>query len=124
MKVTLHLAATASLLITLGSGCQVVNTGTETRTEEQMLPISFENAQAEKEFAAIIYGAERETNVKARVGSPSVSLYSRTETVGFNAHCNNCIRAMDKNSDLLITQKEAEDYHRYLVEQGKITDRK
>ncbi len=123
MKTTLAVAA-AALLVTLGGGCQIVNTGTEIRTEEQMLPVSFENAEAEKAFAAIIYGTERETHVISRIGCPSVSLFSRTETVAFNAHCNDCIRAMDKDSDLRITQKEAEDRHRLLVEQGKIEDRR
>jgi hypothetical protein len=124
MNTNLRLAGTAVLLGTLSSGCQVVNTGTETRTEEQMLRISFENAEAEKTFAAIIYGTERETHVKARIGAQSIAAYSRTETVGFNAHCNDCIRAMDKNSDLLITQKEAEDHYQELVKQGRIARRK
>jgi hypothetical protein len=122
MNASLRRAAVVSLLAVLGGGCQVVNTGTEIRTEEQMLPISFENAEAEKAFAAIIYGTERETHVNERIGTPSVSLYSRTETVSFNAHCNDCIRAMDKDANLIISQKEAEDYYRALVEQGKITD--
>ena len=114
----------ASLLLALSSGCQVINTGTETRMDEQMLEVSFENEQAQALFAKIIYGADRETHVKKRVGTSSVSLYSRAETVAFNAHCNDHIRAADKNSDLVISRKEAEDYYRYLSEQGKITDRK
>ncbi len=89
-----------------------------------MLKVSFENAEAERLFAKIIYGTDQETQVKKRVGTPSVSLYSRSETVAFNAHCNDHIRAMDKNSDLVISQKEAEDYYRLLSEQGKITNRK
>jgi hypothetical protein len=74
-------------------------------------------------FATIIYGTERETRTTARVGSPSLSAYSRTETVAFNAHCNDHIRAADKDADLLITEKEATDYHRCLSEQGKIRER-
>ena len=124
MKDQIRTALISSLLLAVSSGCQVINTGTETRMDEQMLKVSFENAQAEDLFAKIIYGTERESHAKKRIGSPSVSLYSRTETVAFNAHCNDHIRAMDKNSDLLISQKEAEDYYRYLVEQGRITGRK
>jgi len=124
MKNQIRTALISSLLLAVSSGCQVINTGTETRMDEQMLKVSFENAQAEDLFAKIIYGTERETHAKKRIGSPSVSLYSRTETVAFNAHCNDHIRAMDKNSDLLISQKEVEDYYRYLFEQGNITGRK
>ncbi len=124
MKDRIRIALASSLLVGLSSGCQVVNTGTETRMDEQMLKVSFENAQAEELFAKIIYGTEQETHAKKRIGTPSVSLYSRTETVAFNAHCNDHIRSMDKNSDLIISQKEAEDYYRYLSEQGRITNRK
>jgi hypothetical protein len=113
-----------SLLVALGTGCQLVNTGTEIRTDEQMLNVSFENAKAQEVFAAIIYGSERETHVTTRIGIPSASLYSRNQTVAFNAHCNDHIRAMDKNADLLITQQEAEDYYRMLVDQGKLKGRK
>ena len=117
------LALMSLLLALLGSGCQVINTGTETRMDEQMLKIKYENAQAEQLFAKIVHGTERETRT-TRVGAPSVSLYSRSETVAFNAHCNDHIRAMDTNADLLITQKEAEEYYRRLLEQGKITGQK
>ena len=111
------------LLAAFGGGCQVYNTGTETRMDEQMLNVSYENDKARELFAAIIYGTERETRTTARIGSPALSAYSRTETVAFNAHCNDHIRAADKNADLLITEKEAADYHRYLSEQGKIRER-
>jgi len=124
MKEHIRTALISSLLLAVSSGCQVINTGTETRMDEQMLRVSFENAQAEDLFAKIIYGTERETHAKKRIGSPSVSLYSRTETVAFNAHCNDHIRAMDKNLDLVISQKEAEDYYRSLREQGRITNQK
>lgn len=112
------------LLAACGSGCQLINKGTEVRTDEQMLRISFENAKAEELFGAIIYGTERSERTIRRIGAPSFSLYSRYETVSFNAHCNDHIRAMDKNADLLLSQKEAEDYYRLLFEQGKIVDRK
>ncbi|GEM_PF-4035746 len=110
----------SSLLLVLCSGCQVINTGTETRMDEPMLSVSFENAQAENLFAKIIHGTERETHVKKRIGTTSASLYSRTETVAFNAHCNDHIHAMDKNSDLIISEKEADDYYRHLLAQGEI----
>ena len=112
------------LLAAFGSGCQLINRGTEVRTDEPMLNITFENAKAEEVFRAIIHGTERNERTIARVGLPALSLYSRSETVGFNAHCNDHIRAMDKNADLLISQKEAEDYYRHLFEQGSITERK
>jgi hypothetical protein len=118
------LALISLLLVALSSGCQVINTGTETRMDEQMLKVQFENAKAEEVFAAIIHGTERETRATARVGAPSLSLYSRNKTVAFNAHCNDHIKAMDTNADLLISQQEAEDYYRRLLEQGKITNRK
>jgi hypothetical protein len=106
------------------SGCQFMKTGTETRTEEQMLNISYENERAEELFYTIVHDTERQENVKARIGSSSLSLYSRNETVAFNAHCNDHIRAMDKNDDLIISQKEAEEYYQDLAQQGKIKDRK
>ena len=110
------------LLVVFSSGCQLVNIGTEIRTEEPMLNISYENDRAKELFNAIVHGTERGENVKARVGFPSFSLYSRYETVAFNAHCNDHIRAMDTNADLTISQEEAEKYYHYLVEKDKIND--
>jgi len=124
LKSQVHTVLLTPLLLVLSNGCQAVNTGTETRMDEQMLKVSFENAQAQDLFAKIIYGTDRETHVKKRVGTSSVSLYSRSETVAFNAHCNDHIRAADKNSDLVISEKEAEDHYRHLSKQGKITNRK
>jgi hypothetical protein len=112
------------LIVAFGGGCQVYNTGTETRMDEPMVNVSFENDKARELFDAIIHGTERETRTTARVGSPSLSAYSRTETVAFNAHCNDHVRAADRNADLLITEKEAADYYRYLSEQGKIRERR
>ena len=124
MKGMIRIALMSSLLVALSSGCQVINTGTETRMDEQMLKISFENAKAKELFGKIIYSTARESHATTRIGTPSASFYSRTETVAFNAHCNDHIRAMDKNSDLVISQKEAEDYYRDLSERGKITNQK
>ncbi len=105
-------------------GCQVNQSGTEIRTDEQMLAVSYENQKAQEIFESIIYGTERETNVKSRIGSSALSVYSRYETVAFNAHCNDHIKAMDKNADLLISEKEAQEYYQHLSEQGKILDKK
>lgn len=123
MSLPIRTLLIASLLLALSSGCQVINTGTETRMDEPMLSVSFENAQAESLFGKIIYGTERETHVRKRIGTPSASLYSRTETVAFNAHCNDHIRAMDKNSHLIISEKEADDYYRDLLAQGRVKSR-
>ena len=109
-----------SLLVVLGNGCQLMKTGTEIRTEEQMLDVSYENERAEELFGTIVNNTKREENVKAQIGFPTFSLYSRSETVAFNAHCNDHIRAMDKNTDLIISQNEAEQYYKDLVEQGRI----
>jgi hypothetical protein len=124
MTRTCHTRQVLLPLILLFCSCQINQRGTEIRTDEQMLDVSFENAGAEEVFDSIIRDTERETNVKARIGSPSFSLYSRYETVAFNAHCNDHIRAMDKNADLLISQKEAEEYYKYLAEEGKIVHKK
>jgi hypothetical protein len=117
---------TVFLALTLLSlwGCQINQRGTEIRTDEQMLAISYENERAKGIFDSIIHGTERETNAKSRIGSSLVSVYSRRETVAFNAHCNDHIKAMDKNADLLISEKEAEEYYQYLSEHGKIVDKK
>ncbi|MFC1795212.1 hypothetical protein ACFL3Q_16705 [Planctomycetota bacterium] len=45
MKQVSSLSLVAILLVLLGNGCQVVKTGTETRMDEQMLDISYENAK-------------------------------------------------------------------------------
>jgi hypothetical protein len=60
MKEASSLSQVAILLVLLGNGCQVNKTGTETRMDEQMLDISYENAKAEELFFAIVNGTERE----------------------------------------------------------------
>ena len=124
MKVARRLSLVTLLLVLFSNGCQLINTGTETRMDEQRVDISFENAKAEELFDAIVHNTKREEHVKSRIGTASLSLYSRGETVAFNAHCNDHIRGMDKNGDLIISQKEAEDYYQVLVEQGKLVDKK
>lgn len=100
-------------------GCQVVNTGREVRSEEQMLPVTFENARAEELFVKAVkttYGEEQ--NVK-RIGTKLVSLYSNYETVGWNANCNDHIRKIDKNEDMVITEQEAESYYTSIAAEQK-----
>jgi hypothetical protein len=124
MRETLSNLPVFLVLVVFCNGCQLINTGTEIRMEEQMFDISYENAKAEEVFNSIIHGTERDTNVKSRIGFSSLSFYSRYEKVAFNAHCNDHIKAMDKNIDLLISQKEAQDYYQQLSKQGKVIKKK
>ena len=64
MRKTTRTLLIASLLVSFGSGCQLYNSGTEVRMDEQMLNITFENAKAEEVFDAIIHGTERETRAR------------------------------------------------------------
>ena len=94
-------------VVFLAWGCQINNRTEEIRGEEQMLAVSFENERAEELFVKAVkttYGDA--TNVK-RIGVPGLSVYSRGETVGWNANCNDHIRKMDTDGDLVITEQEA-----------------
>ena len=102
-------------LIILCCGCSINNSSTEIRTDEQMLEVSFENDRAKDLFNTIIYETKREWKEVARGGIPIFSVYSRHERLAFNAHCNDHIRAMDKNSDLFITVHEAELYYKAVM---------
>jgi len=93
-------------------GCQVNNCTREVRSDEQMLPVSFENARAEELFMKSVKTTYGEVKTTKRVGFPSFSLYSRGETVAWNANCNDHIRKMDKDGNLLIAEQEAESYYR------------
>ena len=76
-------------------GCQINNKTREIRAEEQMLAVTFENERAEDLFmkaAKTTYGDVQ--NVK-RFGVPGLSVYSRGETVAWNANCNDHIHKMD-----------------------------
>jgi hypothetical protein len=97
-------------LIVLCCGCTIYKSGTEIRTDEQMLEVSFENDKAKDILNTIIYETKREDKEVVRIGIPFFSVYSRYERLAFNAHCNDHIRAMDMNGDLLITIHEAESY--------------
>ena len=102
-------------LIVLCCGCTIYKTGTEIRTDEQMLDVSFENDRAKDILNTIIYETKREYKEVARVGIPFFSVYSSYERPAFNAHCNDHIRAMDKNGDLFITVHEAELYYKAIM---------
>jgi len=102
-------------LIVLCCGCSINNSSTEIRMDEQMLDVSFENDRAKDLFNSIIYETKREWKEVARVGIPFFSVYSRYERPAFNAHCNDHIRATDKNGDLFITVHEAELYYKAVV---------
>jgi hypothetical protein len=95
------------VVVCLACGCQVNNQTEEVRGEEQMLAVTFENERAEELFikaAKTTYGDVQ--NVK-RIGVPGLSVYSRGETVAWNANCNDHIRKMDTDGDLVITEQEA-----------------
>mgnify|MGYP001118376671 CR=1 FL=1 len=97
-------------LIVLCCGCTINKSSTEIRKDEQMLEVSFENDKAKDLVNTIIYETKREDKEVTRIGIPFFSVYSRYERFAFNAHCNDHIRAMDMNGDLLITIPEAESY--------------
>ena len=96
-------------------GCQVNNCTREVRSDEQMLPVSFENARAEELFIKSVKTTYGEVKTTKRVGFPSFSLYSRGETVAWNANCNDHIRKMDKDGNLLITEQEAESHYKSIT---------
>ncbi len=100
-------------------GCQFYKSSTQVRTEEQMLPVTFENARAEELFMKSVqttYGQEQ--NVK-RIGFPRLSLYSHSETVAWNANCNDHIRQMDKDGNRIITEQEAQAQYESLAAKGQ-----
>ena len=99
------------VILCLVCGCQVNNRTQEIRSDEAMLEVSFENERAEDLFikaANSTYGEEK--NVK-RIGVPGLSVYSRNERVGWNANCNDHIRQMDTDGNLVITEQEAASHY-------------
>jgi len=99
------------VILCLACGCQICNSTQEIRSDEAMLEVSFENERAEELFMKAVnttYGDEK--NVK-RIGVPGLSLYSRGETVAWNANCNDHIRKMDTDGNLVITEQEAQSYY-------------
>ena len=116
-----YLSGAIMTVLCAACGCQLYNTGREIRSEEQMLPVSFENDRAKELFLKAVqttYGEE--TNVK-RVGHPRFSLYSYSETVAWNANCNDHIRKMDTDGDLLITEQEARAHYESLMSKNSDT---
>jgi len=92
-------------------GCQFHNVTHEIRSDEQMLKVTFENARAEELFMKAVnatYGDEK--NVE-RVGLPGFSLHSRNESIAWNANCNDHIRAMDTDGNLVITERETQAHY-------------
>jgi hypothetical protein len=107
----IRLAGILAAVLCMACGCQLCQSSREIRSDEQMLPVSFENARAKEFFMKAVettYGEEK--NVK-RLGSRRLSLYSRSETIAWNANCNDHIRRMDKDKNLVITEQEAESYY-------------
>ncbi len=114
-NVRVCLAGVLLAALSAACGCQVYNTGHEVRSDEQMLPVTFENARAEELFMKAVqmtYGQEQ--NVK-RIGFPKFSLYSHSETVAWNANCNDHIRQMDKDENRIITEQEAKAHYESLM---------
>ena len=114
-KVRMGLVGVLVTVLSTAGGCQFYNTSREVRSEEQMLAVTFENAQAEELFMKAVqstYGQEQ--NVK-RIGVPQFSLYSHSETVAWNANCNDHIRQMDKDANQIITEQEAQSHYESLT---------
>jgi hypothetical protein len=114
-SVRISLAGVLLIALFTAGGCQLYNTGREVRSEEQMLPVTFENARAEELFMKAVqttYGQEQ--NVK-RIGVPQFSLYSHSETVAWNANCNDHILQMDKDGNRIITEQEAQSHYEALT---------
>ena len=99
------------LILCWTCGCQICNSTQEVRSDEAMLEVSFENERAEDLFikaANSTYGDAK--NVK-RIGVPGLSVYSRNERVGCNANCNDHLRQMDTDGNLVITEREAQSHY-------------
>lgn len=98
-------------VLCLAGGCQMYHQTKEIRSDEQMLAVSFENPQAEELFvkaAKTTYGEAR--NAK-RIGVGGLSIYSRDEELAWNANCNDHLRKMDTDGNLIITEQEAQTYY-------------
>ena len=102
-------------LIVLCCGCTINKSSTEIRKDEQMLEVSFEDDKTKDLVNTVIYETKREYKEVTRIGIPFFSVYSRYERPAFNAHCNDHIKAMDKNDDLFITLHEATIYYKTVM---------
>jgi len=107
-----HVVLAGLILAGLGcGGCQIAQSTTEVRSGEQMLDISYENDQARELFRKIVNETEPERWKVRGLGGGPLSVGAHYEELSFNAHCNEHIRKMDTNGDLVITQQEAEMYY-------------
>lgn len=104
------LVVACAAVVCLAWGCQTNNRTQEIRSEEQMLEVSFENERAEELFVQAANTTYGDVINAERIGVPGLSVYSRGETVAWNANCNDHIRKMDTNGDLVITEQEAQSY--------------
>lgn len=59
----------------------------------------------------IVQGAECESTKVGGLGGSPFSIGARYEELSFNAHCNEHIRKMDTNGDLVISEQEARAYY-------------
>ena len=98
-------------VLCMGGGCQFHNVTNEIRSDEQMLKVSFENARAEELFMKAVNMTYGDAKNVERLGLPGFSLHSRNETVAWNANCNDHIRAMDTDGNLVITEQEAQAHY-------------
>lgn len=101
--------------VCLGWGCQINNRTEEIRSDEQMLEVTFENERAEVLFVKAVKTTYGDVQNAKRIGVPGLSLYSRGETVAWNANCNDRIRQMDTDGDLVITEQEAASHYDSLM---------
>jgi hypothetical protein len=98
-------------VVCVAFGCQINNKTQEIRSEEQMLAVTFENERAEELFVKAVKTTHGDVQNARRIGVPGLSLYSRGETVAWNASCNDHLRQMDTDGDLVITEQEAASHY-------------
>ena len=102
-------AAMMALIVCVG--CQIYKSTSEIRSDEQMLDISFENDAAQDLFMKAVNTTYGNAKTIKSVGIPGLSVYSRNESVAWNANCNDHIRQMDVDGNLIITEYEARSYY-------------
>jgi hypothetical protein len=102
-------------ILSLACGCQVNNRTREIRSDEAMLEVSFESARAEELFIKAVNTTYGDARNVTRLGLPFLSIYSRSERVAWNANCNDHIRKMDTDGDLVITEQEAASYYDWMT---------
>jgi len=118
-RLELCLTGAAVAAMCMVCGCQFHNITEEVRSDEQMLPVSFENARAEELFVKAVKTTYGKTRTVERVGLPSFSLHSRNEVTAWNANCNDHIRKMDTDANMVITEQEAQSYYSSLTTPAK-----